>query len=71
MQNIAMLERLQEVDWVTLVIAAAIVIGVLLTPFDLLLVIQRRWEERQRERIARGEDVTPKRLPYDDDEEDD
>lgn len=66
-----MLERLQEVDWVTLVIAAAIVIGVLLTPFDLLLVIQRRWEERQRERIARGEDVTPKRLPYDDDEEDD
>lgn len=71
MQNIAMLERLQEVDWVTLVIAATIMIGVLLTPFDLLLVIQRRWEERQRERIARGEDVTPKRLPYDDDEEDD
>lgn len=66
-----MIERLREVDWPTLLIAAAVIAGVLLTPYDLLRIIQRRWEQRQAERIARGEDVTPKRLPYDDDEEDD
>lgn len=65
-----MIARLAQVDWPALLIAAAVIIGVLLTPYDLLRVVQRRWEQRQHERRARGEDVTPKRVPYDDDQED-
>lgn len=62
--------RLAHIDWATLLIAVAVMVGVLLTPYDLLRIVQRRWQQRQQERIARGEDVTPKRLPYDDDDED-
>jgi hypothetical protein len=65
-----MIERLAQVDWLTVLLAAAVIIGVLLTPYDLLRVVQRRWEQRRQQRIARGEDVTPRRVPYDDDEED-
>lgn len=62
--------RLAHIDWATLLIAVAVMVGVLLTPYDLLRIVQRRWQQRQQERIARGEDVIPKRLPYDDDDED-
>lgn len=65
-----MMERLADVDWTTLGIALAIVVSVLLAPYELLMLIQRRWEQRQRERIARGEDVTPRRVPDDDDDDD-
>jgi hypothetical protein len=64
------MERLAQVDWTTLLIAAAIVIAVLLGPYDLLLLLQRRWERQRQERIARGEDVTPKRVEYDDEDDD-
>jgi hypothetical protein len=64
------MERLAQVDWMTLLIAAAIVIAVLLGPYDLLLLLQRRWEQQRQERIARGEDVTPKRIEYDDEDDD-
>ena len=56
-----------ETDWQTLLIIGIIIVGVLLGPYELLLVIQRIWEQRRRDRIARGEDVTPKKLPWDDD----
>lgn len=62
---------LEQIDWTTLLIAVAVIVGVLLTPYDLLRVVQRRWEQQRQQRIARGEDVTPRRVPYDDDEEDD
>ena len=65
-----MIERLAQVDWVTLLLALAIVIAVLLGPYDLLMLLQRRWERQRQERIARGEDVTPKRIQDDDDEDD-
>lgn len=66
-----MIARLDQIDWTTLLIAIMVIIGVLLTPYDLLRIVQRRWEQQRQERIARGEDVTPRRVPYDDDEEDD
>ena len=66
-----MLARLGQIDWATMLIAAAVIVGVLLAPYDLLRIVQRRWAQQRQERIARGEDVTPRRLPYDDDEEDD
>ena len=66
-----MMERLAEIDWPTVFIASAIIISVLLMPYELLLVIQRRWEQRQRERIARGEDVTPRHIPDEEYDEDD
>ena len=56
-----------ETTWQTLLIIGIIIVGVLLGPYELLLVIQRIWEQRRRDRIARGEDVTPKKLPWDDD----
>ncbi len=65
-----MWERLANLDWPTLLVWFAIVVSVLLAPYELLMVLQRRWEHRQRERIARGEDVTPKRIRDDDDEDD-
>lgn len=66
-----MIAQLGQIDWTTLLLAIAVIVGVLLTPYDLLRVVQRRWEQQRQERIARGEDVTPRRVPYDDDEEDD
>jgi hypothetical protein len=65
-----MVERLAQVDWATLLIALAIVVAVLLGPYDLLLLLQRRWERQRQERIARGEDVTPRRIPFDDEDDD-
>jgi len=55
-------------DWQTLVIIIVVIIGVLLGPYELLLVLQRVWEQRRRERIARGEDVRPEKLPWDEDD---
>jgi hypothetical protein len=55
-------------NWQTLVIIIVIIIGVLLGPYELLLVLQRVWEQRRRDRIARGEDVRPKKLPWDEDD---
>ena len=55
-------------DWQTIVIIIVVIIGVLLGPYELLLVLQRVWEQRRRERIARGEDVRPKKLPWDEDD---
>ena len=66
-----MIAQLDQIDWTTLLIAIGVIVGVLLTPYDLLRAVQRRWEQQRQERIARGEDVTPRRVPYDDDEEDD
>jgi hypothetical protein len=65
-----MSERLAQVDWTTLLIALGIVVAVLLGPYDLLMLLQRRWERQRQERIARGEDVTPKRIPFDDEDDD-
>ena len=56
-----------ETDWQTLLIIGIILVGVLLGPYELLLVVQKMWEQRRRDRIARGEDVTPKKLPWDED----
>ena len=56
---------MHEIDWQTILIAATIILGILLGPYEMLLVIQRIWEQRRRDRIARGEDVTPKKLPWD------
>ncbi len=49
------MEELRQADWTTLVVAASVVIGVLLTPYELLLVVQRRWEQQRREGPVRGE----------------
>lgn len=65
-----MIERWAQVDWGTLVLWIMIVVSVLLTPYELLMALQRRWERQRQERIARGEDVTPKRIQDDDDEDD-
>ena len=54
-----------ETDWTALLIGIAILVGVFLAPYELMLVIHRIWEGRRRERIARGEDVTPRKLPWD------
>ena len=62
------MERLAHIDWPTLLLAVTIIVSVLITPYELLQLVQRRWERQQRERIARGEDVTPRHVP--DDEED-
>ena len=51
-----------------LLAVVAVLVGILLAPYDLLMLVQRRWEQRRRERVARGEDVTPKKLPWDVDE---
>ena len=57
-----------DVDWQTLFLIAIVIFGVLTGPYQLLLVIQKLWEQRRRDRIARGEDVTPKKLPWDEDD---
>ncbi len=59
---------MHEIDWQTILIIGSIILGVLLGPYEMLLVLQRIWEQRRRDRIARGEDVTPKKLPWDVDE---
>jgi hypothetical protein len=46
----------------------AVIVGVLMAPYELLWVLQRIWEQRRRDRIARGEDVRPKKLPWNDEE---
>jgi hypothetical protein len=56
---------LDNVDWATLLVVVAVLIGVLLAPYELLFLVHRLWERRRRERIARGEDVTPKKQPWD------
>ena len=56
-----------EADWQTLLTIGIILVGVLLGPYELLLVVQKMWEQRRRDRIARGEDVTPKKFPWDED----
>jgi hypothetical protein len=59
-----------EINWPLLLGVCAILVGILLAPYDLLFLIQRIWEQRRRERIARGEDVRPHKLPWwDPDEE--
>ena len=57
-----------DINWPALLIVVAILLGILLAPYDLLLLVQRIWEQRRRERIARGEDVRPQKLPWDIDE---
>jgi hypothetical protein len=56
---------LDNVDWRTLLLVVAVLIGVLLAPYELLFLVHRLWARRRRERIARGEDVTPKKQPWD------
>ncbi len=46
----------------------AVIAGVLIAPYELLWVLQRIWEQRRRDRIARGEDVRPKKLPWNDED---
>ncbi len=55
-------------NWQTILIYIAIIVGVLVGPYEMLLVLQRIWEQRRRERIARGEDVRPKKLPWDEED---
>ena len=55
-------------NWQTVLIFIAIIVGVLVGPYEMLLVLQRIWEQRRRERIARGEDVRPKKLPWDEED---
>lgn len=64
------MERLAQIDWPMLLVAVAIIVSVLITPYELLQLVQRRWERQQRERIARGEDVTPRPVPDDEEEAD-
>ena len=59
---------MHEINWPTVLILIAVIAGVLLGPYDLLLILQRVWEQRRRDRIARGEDVRPKKLPWDEDD---
>ncbi len=57
-----------DINWPLLILIAAFIVGVLLAPFDMLIVMQRIWEQRRRDRIARGEDVRPKKLPWDEED---
>lgn len=57
-----------DTNWQTVVLLIVVIIGVLLGPYELLMVIGRMWEQRRRDRIARGEDVRPKKLPWDEDD---
>ena len=59
---------MHETNWLTVLILITVIAGVLLGPYDLLLILQRLWEQRRRDRIARGEDVRPKKLPWDEDD---
>ena len=59
---------MQSVDWPTILLIAGFIVGVIVAPYNLLLVLQRIWEQRRRDRIARGEDVRPKKLPWDEDD---
>jgi hypothetical protein len=52
-------------DWERLFVIFVVLIGILTGPYQLLLVVQKLWEQRRRDRIARGEDVTPKKIPWD------
>ncbi len=61
-------QPLMATNWQTLVIIIVVIIGVLLGPYELLLVLQRVWKQRRRERVARGEDVRPKKLPWDEED---
>ncbi len=56
---------MRNVDWETVLLAITVIAGILLGPYDVLLILQRRWMQRQRDRIERGEDVRPKKLPAD------
>ena len=56
---------MHAVDWQTLALYGIALLGILLGPYEMLLLIQRLWERRRAERIARGEDVRPKKLPWD------
>jgi len=55
-------------SWQTVLIYIAIIVGLLVGPYEMLRVLQRIWEQRRRERIARGEDVRPKKLPWDEED---
>ena len=57
-----------NINWPVLLLIATFIVGVLLAPFDMLIVLQRIWEQRRRERVARGEDVRPKKLPWDEED---
>ena len=59
---------MHETNWLTVLILITVIAGVLLGPYDLLLILQRLWEQRRRDRIARGEDVRPKKLPWDEED---
>jgi hypothetical protein len=60
---------MREIDWSMVLGSIAIMVGVLVAPYQLLMVVQRIWEQRRRDRIARGEDVRPKKLPWNIDDE--
>jgi predicted membrane-bound spermidine synthase len=62
---------MEETSWQTLLIIAVVIVGVLIGPYDILLVLQRMWKQRQADRIARGEDVRPKKLGWDEEDWDD
>ncbi len=55
-------------NWQTVFVLILIIVGVLFGPYEVLLVLQRMWEQRRRDRIARGEDVRPKKLPWDEED---
>ncbi|HSH79374.1 MAG TPA: hypothetical protein VLA19_12700 [Herpetosiphonaceae bacterium] len=55
-------------DVETFLLLLAVIVGVLVAPYELLWVLQRIWEQRRRDRIARGEDVRPKKLPWNDED---
>ncbi len=57
-----------DTNWQTIVLLIVVIIGVLLGPYELLMVIGRMWGQRRRDRIARGEDVRPKKLPWDEED---
>ena len=56
---------MRNIDWETVLLAVAVIAGILLGPYDVLLILQRRWTQRQHDRMERGEDVRPKKLPAD------
>ncbi len=59
---------LDMTDVETFLLLLAVIVGVLVAPYELLWVLQRIWEQRRRDRIARGEDVRPKKLPWNDED---
>ena len=56
---------MRAIDWQTLLLYSIALLGIVLGPYEMLMLLQRLWEKRRAERIARGEDVRPQKLPWD------